>query len=261
VQNAIAKAFPLLSGSAATNTAQASNLSSSYPAPTGTSTAVIQQWQTTLDNLLLTALPIFTQIEQLIANSMNVAPPSGIMAGIWAKSDALNGVWNAPANLSLSAVVSPLYNMSDADQAGFNVPTNGQAIDVIRALPGRGTVVWGARTLDGNSQDYRYVQVRRTLVNLEQTIKTALQTYVFAPNDATTWSTVTAAISGFLTGIWQQGGLMGAKPSEAFSVQCGLGSTMTAQDVINGYMVVAITLQMIHPAEFIELTFTQSMSS
>jgi phage tail sheath protein FI len=151
--------------------------------------------------------------------------------------------------------------MSDAEQGGFNVPTNGQAIDIIRAQPGRGNVVWGARTLDGNSQDYRYIQVRRTLIYVEQTIKLALQSYVFAANDAITWTNVTSSISAFLTGLWQQGGLMGAKSTDAFTVNCGLGATMTAQDVLNGYMVVAVTLQMIHPAEFIELTFTQTMGS
>jgi hypothetical protein len=149
--------------------------------------------------------------------------------------------------------------MNDNEQAGFNVPTNGQAINVLRTQPGRGTVVWGARTLDGNSQDYRYIHVRRTLIYIEQSIKLALQSYVFADNDASTWATVNASISGFLTSLWQAGGLLGAKPSDAFSVQVGLGSTMTAQDVLNGYMIVAVTLQMIHPAEFLELTFTQSM--
>ena len=149
--------------------------------------------------------------------------------------------------------------MSDAEQGGFNVPTNGMAIDVLRMQPGRGTVVWGARTLDGNSPDCRYIQVRRTLIYVQQSIKTALQSYVFAANDATTWATVTASVSSFLTGLWQQGGLMGSKASDAFTVSCGLGSTMTPQDVLDANMIVAVTLQMIHPAEFIELTFTQAM--
>jgi phage tail sheath protein FI len=256
IQGAIAAAFPV--STATTNTQQYSG-QNTYPGAAATQT--VQQWQSTLDNLLLNALPVFGQIEQQIATSMNVAPPSGILAGVWTKSDAQNGVWNAPANIALAGVTSPLYNMSDGEQGGFNLPTNGQAIDIIRAQPSRGNVVWGARTLDGNSQDYRYVQVRRTLIYVEQTIKVALQSYVFAANDATTWSTVTASISSFLTGLWQQGGLMGAKASDAFTVTCGLGSTMTAQDVLNGYMVVAVSLQMIHPAEFIELTFTQTMGS
>ncbi|MEJ2407878.1 MAG: phage tail sheath C-terminal domain-containing protein [Novosphingobium sp.] len=261
IQGAIAQAFPLGSTYGTDNTAQYSVDSSGYAGPSGTSSTALSQWQTSLDNLLLNALPVFSQIEQLIAQNMNIAPPSGMLAGVWTKSDAQSGVWNAPANYALASVNGPLYNMSDGEQAGFNKPTNGQAIDVMRAQPSRGTVVWGARTLDGNSNDYRYVQVRRTLIYVEQSIKTALQSYVFMANDATTWATVTASISSFLTGLWQQGGLMGSKASDAFSVSCGLGSTMTSQNILDGYMIVAVTLQMIHPAEFIELTFTQTMGS
>lgn len=190
-----------------------------------------------------------------------VAPPSGAMAGVWTRSDNQSGVWNAPANIALAGVTGPLYDFSNNQQGEFNLPVNGQAIDIIRALPGRGTVVWGARTLDGNSLDYRYIQVRRTLIYIEQSIKLALQTYALAENDATTWSTVIASVSSFLTGLWQQGGLMGAKASDAYTVNCGLGSTMTGGDILNGYMIVAVTLQMIHPAEFIELTFTQTMGT
>ncbi|MES2442414.1 MAG: phage tail sheath C-terminal domain-containing protein [Pseudomonadota bacterium] len=261
IQGAIAAAFPLGATFGTTNTQQYSVDDSSYPVPTADTAAALSQWQLSLDNLLLNALPIFQQIEQQIANTMNVAPPSGLLAGVWTKSDVQSGVWNAPANIALASVNSPLYSMSDTEQSGFNVPTNGQAIDILRAQPSRGTVVWGARTLDGNSNDYRYVQVRRTLIYVEQSIKTALQAYVFAANDATTWSTVTSAVSSFLTGLWQQGGLMGSKASDAFTVSCGLGTTMTSQNILDGYMIVAVTLQMIHPAEFIELTFTQTMGS
>jgi phage tail sheath protein FI len=120
-------------------------------------------------------------------------------------------------------------------------------------------VVWGARTLDANSLDWRYIQVRRTLVYIETSIKTALNQFVFAANDGKTWVAATAMVSGFLQGLWSQGGLMGDKASDAFTVQCGLGSTMTGMDILNGYMIVQVTLQMIHPAEFIELTFKQKM--
>ena len=254
VQGAVAAAFPVSTSGTGLSTSGSYGTMPSDPTDA-------EVWVRTLDNYLMNALPIFKQIETLIASGMNVMPASGVLAGIWSKSDSQSGVWNAPANIALASVTSPLYNMSDAEQGTFNVPLSGQAIDVIRAQPGRGTVVWGARTLDGNSQDYRYVQVRRTLIYLEQSIKTALRQYVFAPNTATTWSTVTSSIASFLTGLWQQGGLMGAKPSDAFTVSCGLGVTMTAQDVLNGYMIVSVALQMVHPAEFIELTFTQMMGS
>jgi phage tail sheath protein FI len=139
------------------------------------------------------------------------------------------------------------------------MPLDGKAIDAIRQFPGRGTVVWGARTLLGNSNDWRYIQVRRTIVYIEQSIKAAMMPFVFAANDGKTWSTVVSAVSNFLQGLWSQGGLMGAKADEAFTVACGLGSTMTAQDILDGYMIVQVQLQLIRPAEFIVLTFKQKM--
>jgi hypothetical protein len=259
VQAAIAAAYPL-TGIATTNTTQYSNDSSAYPTQ-ATTKQTLAQWQLSLDNLLLSSLSVFKQIETLVAGNMNILPPSGFLAGVWAASDSRSGVWNAPANIALASTIEPLYAMSDAEQGNFNMPTNGEAINIIRSQPSRGNVVWGARTLDGNNLDYRYIQIRRTLIYIEQSIKIALQPYVFAANDSLTWSTVIAAISSFLTGLWQGGGLMGAKPSEAFTVNCGLGSTMTSQNILDGYMIVAVTLQMVHPAEFIELTFTQTMGS
>jgi phage tail sheath protein FI len=212
-----------------------------------------------LDKYLNNVTPFLQQVEQVVVNRINVLPPSAILAGIWTKSDGSNGVWNAPANIALNSVVRPLVLLNDQEQGDYNMPPNGQSISILRALPGRGTVVWGARTLDGNSNDTRYIQVRRTLIYIEQSIKRSLQSFVFAPNDAKTWTTVTSMISNFLTTLWQAGGLMGSKPDEAFSVACGVPTTMTGLDVLNGYMIVNVSLQLIRPAEFIELTFTQRM--
>lgn len=223
--------------------------------PSITEDAAIQSTNQYLTN----ALPLMLQVENILLNKLNVAPPSGVMAGVWTANDATRGVWNAPANMTCVSVIQPEVLLTNEDQGSYNVPLNGYAIDILRAFVNRGTVVWGARTLDGNSNDYKYIQVRRTLVYIEQSIKTALQPFVFAANDGKTWVTVTGMISDFLTGLWTQGGLMGDKASDAFLVQCGLGTTMTGQDILNGYMVVSVTLQMIHPAEFIELTFTQKM--
>jgi hypothetical protein len=159
----------------------------------------------------------------------------------------------------MSAVIAPTLAINSKMQEDLNAPLDGKAVDVIRAFPGRGTIVWGARTLLGNSPDWRYIQVRRTVIYIEQSIKAAMQPFVFAANDGKTWSTVVSAVSGFLQQTWSQGGLFGSTPQQAFSVECGLGSTMTAQDILDGYMIVQVRLQLIRPAEFIILNFKQSM--
>ncbi|MBI3704685.1 MAG: phage tail sheath family protein [Rhizobiales bacterium] len=214
---------------------------------------------TDLNNNLLAVLPILGQMENQVALKLGVLPPSGGMAGVFTTTDATRGVWNAPANISMVSVIQPTVRINNTMQADLNMPLDGKAIDAIRQFPGRGTVVWGARTLLGNSNDWRYIQVRRTIVYVEQSIKAAMMPFVFAANDGKTWSTVVSAVSNFLQGLWSQGGLMGAKADEAFTVACGLGSTMTAQDILNGYMIVQVQLQLIRPAEFIVLTFKQKM--
>jgi hypothetical protein len=181
------------------------------------------------------------------------------MAGVYTKTDNNSGVWNAPANVTLNSVDRPTMSLTSDQQEDLNVPVDGKAIDALRDFTGRGTVVWGARTLDGNSGDWRYIQVRRTLIYIEQSIKNAINPYVFAANDGGTWTKVVAMVSSFLQGLWSQGGLLGATASEAYTVQCGLGTTMTGQDILDGYMIVQVKVQMIRPAEFIELTFQQTM--
>jgi phage tail sheath protein FI len=208
---------------------------------------------------LTTQIPALKDLYATMAAMLGVLPPSPAMAGVYTRNDLLRGVWNAPANVGLTAVIGPVMPISTKMQDDLNMPINGLAINAIRDFVGRGTLVWGARTLDGNSNDWRYIQVRRALIYIEQSVELALNKFVFEPNVAQTWVTVTSMISSFLRGVWQAGGLMGASPTEAFSVQCGLGSTMTADDVLIGKMIVQIKLTMVHPAEFIVLTFQQQM--
>ncbi len=214
---------------------------------------------THLNQNLTAALPLLLDIEKMILHEINQLPACGAMAGVYTSVDNTKGVWNAPANITLNSVANPTFKLNNEQQGDLNVPLDGKAVNAIREFTGRGSVVWGARTLDGNSNDWRYIQVRRTLIYVEQSIKTALDPFVFAANDAKTWATVTSMVSNFLQGLWSQGGLMGATAAEAFTVECGLGSTMTGQDILDGYMIVQVTLQMIRPAEFIELTFKQKM--
>ncbi len=212
-----------------------------------------------ISQYLLSASPNYKTVAAAIAQKLNIQPPSGAMAGLYTIVDNTKGVWNAPANINAIGVTSPTVAITNAQQGDLNAPALGKAINAIREFTDRGTMVWGARTLDGNSNDWRYIQVRRTIIYIETSIKLALQSYVFASNDGKTWVSVQASISNFLQGLWQQGGLLGSTASDAYTVQVGLGSTMTAEDVLNGYMKVSVTVQLIHPAEFIELTFTQMM--
>jgi phage tail sheath protein FI len=186
-------------------------------------------------------------------------PPASVMAGIYARVDSARGVWKAPANESVNMVSGPSVKIDISANDSFNVHPTGKSINVIRAFTGKGTLVWGARTLDGNSGEWKYVPVRRFFNMVEESVKKASEQFVFEPNDANTWVKVKAMIENFLILQWRTGALMGSKPEEAFFVKTGLGETMTQDDVLNGRMIVEIGLAMVRPAEFIILRFSHKM--
>jgi phage tail sheath protein FI len=217
------------------------------------------QDQLLLNKTLMQVSPVFKAMITSAKNKLNLLPPSSAMAGIYTMVDSERGVWKAPANVSLNSVVSPAVNISHDDQEDLNVDINGKSINAIRSFIGRGVLVWGARTLDGNSLDWRYMNVRRTLIMLEESIKQAAKAYVFENNNANTWVTIKSMISNFLTGIWKRGGLAGTIPSDAFSVHVGLGETMTSEDILEGILRVTVLVAVTRPAEFIEITFQQQM--
>ena len=194
-----------------------------------------------------------------IMDELNLLPPAAAMAGVYTAVDNARGVWKAPANVSLNAVVSPSVNITHDDQEELNVTVMGKSINAIRPFIGEGVLVWGGRTLDGNSLDWRYIQVRRTMIMLEASIKLAAKAYVFENNNANTWVTIKSTIRNFLTGIWKQGGLAGGSPDDAFAVFVGLGETMTPEDILEGIMRVTVLVAITRPAEFIEITFQQQM--
>ena len=169
-------------------------------------------------------------------------------------------MWKAPANVSLSAVIGPVLKITQDDQENLNVdPTAGKSINAIRAFTGKGTLVWGARTLAGNDNEWRYVNVRRLFNMIEESTQKATAFAVFEANDATTWLKVKAMIESFLYGLWEQGALAGPTPEAAYFVNVGLGKTMTNQDVLEGRMIVEIGVAAVRPAEFIVLRFTHKM--
>ncbi|WP_339875696.1 phage tail sheath C-terminal domain-containing protein [uncultured Algoriphagus sp.] len=187
-------------------------------------------------------------------------PPSSAMAGVYAKVDASRGVWKAPANVSLNAVYDLTAKISEAEQGGMNIdPTTGKSVNAIRMFQGKGYLVWGARTLAGNDNEWRYVNVRRFFIMVEESSKKATMQFVFEPNDANTWVKLRAMLENYLTLLWRQGALAGAKPEHAFYVRCGLGQTMTAQDILEGRLIVEIGMAAVRPAEFIILRFSHKM--
>ncbi|MCB0841897.1 MAG: phage tail sheath family protein [Bacteroidetes bacterium] len=214
------------------------------------------------NSALINASTTYNTILKHVLKEANILPPSGGMAGVITVNDNQSGVWNAPANTSIVGAVHLPIQLSDNQQADLNVDgVSGKSINAIRFFNGLGILIWGARTLDGNSLDWKYISVRRTLIFLEQSCKMAAHAYVFQPNEKNTWEAVKSMISSFLTTVWKEGGLQGATPASAFSVECGLGTTMTGEDILNGFMNVMIKVAVTHPAEFIVLTFQQQMAT
>lgn len=189
-----------------------------------------------------------------------VLPPSPTISGIYALVDATRGVWKAPANVGVNAVKGLTFRIDDNLQGSLNIDTtSGKSINCIRSFTGKGTLVWGARTLAGNDNEWRYVSVRRFFNMVEESCRKASGQFVFEPNDANTWVKIKAMIENYLTVLWREGALAGAKPEQAFYVACGINQTMTAQDILDGKLIVEIGMAAVRPAEFIILRFSHKM--
>lgn len=212
-----------------------------------------------LHESLLSLSPLYKNIVKEIRAKANLMPPSPAMAGVYTQVDNNRGVWKAPANVGVASVVRPAVGITHAEQEDLNATPQGKSVNAIRSFIGEGVKIWGARTLDGNSLDWRYVNVRRTMIFLEESCKLAAKAMVFEPNVSTTWINIKSMIENFLNGVWKRGGLMGAVPEDAYQVHVGLGDTMTPEDVLEGILRVTVLVAMVRPAEFIEITFQQLM--
>jgi uncharacterized protein len=216
----------------------------------------------TLDTLQTTATAAFNAAKAALLDHYIVLPPSGAVAGVYAATDTARGVWKAPANVGLADVVEPTVRLDNARQDELNVDaTTGKSINAIRAFAGKGTLVWGARTLAGNDNEWRYVPVRRFFNMVEESVKKSTYWAVFEPNDANTWVKVRGMIENYLTQKWREGALAGATTKDAFFVRCSLGTTMNAQDILEGRMNVEIGMAAVRPAEFIVLKFSHKLQT
>jgi phage tail sheath protein FI len=205
--------------------------------------------------------PVFADVLAQVIRTMVLQPPSGAVAGVYAAVDRMRGVWKAPANVSLADISGVAVKINDQLQEELNVSSTGKSVNAVRTFTGKGSLIWGARTLAGNDNEWRYVPVRRFFNMAEESIKKSTEAFVFEPNDRNTWVRTRAMIENFLTVQWRQGALAGAVPAQAFFVKVGLGETMTAQDILEGRMIVEVGMAVVRPAEFIVLRFAHKMQT
>lgn len=182
-------------------------------------------------------------------------PPSGAMAGIYARTDTERGVHKAPAN----EVVRGCTGLSCSYNTGEQDILNPLGVNLIRSFPGRGIRVWGARTISSNGL-WKYLNVRRLFIYVEESIRNNTNWVVFEPNSETLWSRVTRTIETFLATCWRDGALAGSSPSEAFFVECG-PTTMTQDDIDNGRLICQIGIAPVKPAEFVIFRITQKTAT
>jgi len=178
-------------------------------------------------------------------------PPGGYIAGIYARSDTERGVHKAPANELVRGAVDLEFQITKQEQGILNP----RGINVIRSFPGRGILVWGARTCIVDPL-WKYINIRRLFIYIEKSMERGTQWVVFEPNNEKLWARVNATITQFLTGVWRDGALMGTKPEEAFFVKCDR-TTMTQDDIDNGRLICIIGIAPVKPAEFVIFRIAQ----
>jgi phage tail sheath protein FI len=190
------------------------------------------------------------QVFDRSSNKSDFVPPSGAVMGIYSRTDINRGVHKAPAN-EIVFCTGLKVNYTKAEQDILNP----EGINLIRAIPGQGIRVWGARTASSNTA-FKYVNVRRLFIYVEESIKANTNWVVFEPNDATLWQRVSLTISSFLDSMWRTGMLAGASPSEGYFVEIG-PSTMSRDDIMNGRLICNIGIAPSRPAEFVIFRVTQ----
>ncbi|MEB3362422.1 MAG: phage tail sheath C-terminal domain-containing protein [Synechococcaceae cyanobacterium] len=249
--------LPIESANPAAGDAAAATGSKSKAAAANTEAATT----VTLQSLSSSQTAAYNTIQKQLSEQRILLPPSAAIAGVITSVDRERGVWKAPANVSLQGVIAPSLQVTDEQQALLNVDaTTGKSVNVIRSFAGKGTLVWGARTLAGNDNEWRYISVRRLFITIEESVKKATSFAVFEANDTSTWLKVKGMIDSYLYSLWERGALRGTKSEDAYFVNVGLNKTMTNDDILNGRLIVEIGLAAVRPAEFILLRFSHKLA-
>ena len=211
----------------------------------------VDDWKTNVANLISDdgygALYYpWIKVDDPAIKGTSFVPPSGYMAGVWARTDNKRGVHKAPANEEVVGAIDVETNVTQAELGTLNV----KSINCIRAFPGRGIRVWGARTLAEAASEWRYLNVRRLFNFIESSIENGTQWVVFEPNDQRLWGAVKRDIGAFLTRVWGTGALFGTTAAEAFYVKCDR-ETNPPEIIDAGMMVCEIGIAPVKPAEFV----------
>ncbi len=213
-------------------------------------TSELAEYRNMIDSTYAAMYHPWIQVFDRSSGRPDYIPPSGAVMGVYSRTDTNRGVHKAPANETIFCTgLKVNYTKGEQDIL------NPEGINLIRALPGQGIRVWGARTASSNSA-FKYVNVRRLFIYVEESIKANTNWVVFEPNDATLWQRVNITISSFLDTMWRNGMLAGASPSEGYFVEIG-NSTMSRDDIMNGRLICNIGIAPSRPAEFVVFRVTQ----
>jgi phage tail sheath protein FI len=192
------------------------------------------------------------KVDDPASNQTRFVPPSGYVAGVWARTDTNRGVWKAPANEEVMGPIDVESHLTQTERGVLNV----QSVNVIRSIPGGGIRIWGSRTLAGAASEWRYVPVRRLFNMVKKSIEGGTQWVPFEPNDQALWAKVRRDITAVLTRLWAQGAFFGATANEAFYVKCD--AETNPQEVIDaGIMVCEVGIAPVKPAEFVVFRIRQ----
>ncbi|EMA35141.1 tail sheath protein [Halobiforma nitratireducens JCM 10879] len=211
----------------------------------------VSEMETPVDSSYAAYYYPWVKVLDPVTNREKLAPPGGHIAGIYSRSDISHGVHKAPANEPLRGIVGLQRDITKGEQDVLNP----KGVNCIRSFQGRGTRVWGARTCSSDPE-WKYINVRRLFLYIEQSLEEGTQWAVFEPNDEDLWARIRQSTEKFLKTVWREGGLQGSTADEAFFVRCG-EETMTQDDIDNGRLIVEIGIAPVKPAEFVVFRISQ----
>lgn len=200
---------------------------------------------------LMKVSPTYKKLCNEMQMQLNIQPPSGAIAGIISKTDLQKGVWKAPANVELRGVTDLTVTITDSAQANLTLDSASLiSINAIRIFPVSKILVWGARTLAGNNQEWKYLNTQRTMEMIKKSISQGLMPLSFEKNEQQTWNAAKMSTSNFLSSLWRQGAFAGTTPKEAYFVNIGLNQTMSEADVASNWLILNFGVSLIRPTEF-----------